>query len=189
MSNGSATALADVYAHSLLDLAEQEQVVDLVETDLEILSSLLKQEPTFQAFLASPYFTEQTKRDLVSHVFSGRLHQLTLHFLAVAIDHSRGMILPEMIDRYTQLYRARAGRQTVTAVVARALPDDHRAKLTQDLTEALHGEVDLEVRVDPSLLGGIILRYGDKMLDNSIRGRLARAVSRITHPERRQLYS
>ena len=96
------------------------------------------------------------------------------------MDHNRGRFLPEIIDRYTQLYRARCGYRTVTAVVARPLREDQRAKLSQDLAEAMHAKVDLDVRVDPSILGGVVLRYGDKMLDNSIRGRLSRTVSRIT---------
>ncbi len=186
MSNGAAGIIADVYAQCLLDLAESSQDVDDVETDLETMSSLLKTEPSFQAFLASPYFAEQTKRDLIRRVFSDKLHRLTQNFLAVVIDHNRGRLLPEIIRRYMQLYRQRNGYCTVTAVVAHGLREDQQAKLAQDLAEAMNAKVDLDVRVDPSLLGGVILRYGDKMLDNSLRGRLSRTVDRITHSERRQ---
>ena len=186
MNSGVAVAVVEAYAQSLLDLAEQSQVVDAVETDLETIASLLAREPMFQAFLASPYFAEQAKRDVISRVFSDKLHRLTLNFLAVAIDHNRGRLVPEIADRYMQLYRTRSGYRTVTAVVAQALDRDQQAKLAQDLAEAMNTKVDLDVRVDPSILGGVILRYGDSMLDNSIRGRLARTVGRITHPERRR---
>lgn len=186
MSNGTVTLIVEAYAQSLLDLADQSDVVDTVETDLETVATLLAREPAFQAFVASPYFAEQTKRDLVHKVFADKLHRLTLNFLFVAMDHNRGKLLREIIDRFTQVYRARRGYRTVTAVVAQPLREDQRAKLTKDLAEAMQATVDLDVRVDPSIIGGVILRYGDKMLDNSIRGRLARTVSRITHPERRQ---
>ncbi len=186
MSSGTSTLLVEAYAQSLLDLAEQAQAVDVVQADAEALSSLLREESTFQAFLASPYFAEQTKQDLITRVFSDRLHRLTLNSIAVAIEHNRGRILPEIVDQYLQLCRARSGYRTVTAVVAQELPEDQRAKLSQDLAEAMNVRVDLEVRVDPSILGGVIFRYGDKVLDNSIRGRLVRTVSRITHPERGQ---
>ncbi len=186
MSGGDTALLVEAYAQSLLELAEQSQIVDVVETDLEAVSTLLTQEPSFQAFLASPYFAEQTKRKLIRRAFTERLHHVTLNFLFVAIDHNRGRLLSEIINRYAQLCRTRRGYRTVTAVVARALQKDQQAKLSQDLAEAMNAKVDLEVRVDPAILGGVILRYGDKMLDNSIRGRLARTVTRITHPERRQ---
>lgn len=186
MSNGTAEVIADVYAQSLLDLAEESQAVDTVETDLEMMSALLEKEPSFQAFLASPYFAEQTKQDVISRVFSDKLHRLTLNFLAVAIDRNRGRLLPEIVDRYMHLCRARSGHRTATAVVAHALREDQRAKLAQDLAEAMNATVDLDVQVDPSILGGVILRYDGKMLDNSLRGRLSRTVDRITNSERRQ---
>lgn len=185
MSNGTAARLAETYARSLLELAEQSQLVDDVETDLETLSALLAKEPGFHTFLASPYFAEQTKRDMVRRTFEDTLHPVTLQFLFVAIDHNRGRLLPEIIERYRLLYRALRGYQTVTAVVARPLREEQKAKLSHDLAAAMHAKVDLNVHVDPAILGGVILRYGDKMLDNSIRGRLARTVGRITDPQKR----
>jgi len=186
MSSGPATVVVDVYVQSLLDLADQAGIVDPVEADLQTVGALLETEPSFQAFVASPYFAEQTKRDLIHRVFAHRLHPLTLHFLFVVMEHNRGRFLPEIIDRYAQLCRARRGYRTVTAVVARDLREDQKAKLAQDLAEAMHTKVDLDIRVDPAILGGVVFRYGDKMLDNSVRGRLVRTVGRITHPERRQ---
>jgi len=186
MSHGTAALLAETYARSLLELAEQSRLVDDVQADLETLAALLAQEPSFPAFLSSPYFAEETQRDLVRRTFEGALHPMTLHFLFVIIDHNRGKLLPEMIERYRGLYRALRGYRTVTAVVARPLRDDQKTKLAQDLAAAMHAQVDLDVQVDPSLLGGVVLRYGDRMLDNSLRGRLVRTVGRIADPQRRQ---
>jgi len=186
MSRGTAALLAETYARSLLELAQQAGRVDDVETDLEAVSTLLIREPAFHAFLSTPYFTEETKRDLVRKTFERALHPMTLHFLFVTIDHNRGKLLPEIIERYRQLYRALRGYQTVTAVVARPLRPEQTTKLAQDLAAAMHAQVDLDVQVDPSLLGGVVLRYGDRMLDNSLRGRLVRIVGRITDPQRRQ---
>jgi F-type H+-transporting ATPase subunit delta len=124
---------------------------------------------------------------LLRAVLAGRLNPIVLNFLFVALDHNRGRFLREIIDRFTQMVRARRGYRMVTAVVARPLPTDQQAKLARDLGEAMQTTVDLDVRVDPSIIGGVVLRYADKMLDNSIRGRLVRTIGRITNPERRQL--
>jgi len=186
MTSGVAARIVETYAQSLLDLAKESAIIDAVEEDVEAVAALLEREPSFQAFLASPYFAEQSKRDLVRKILAGRLNDLTLNFLSVLIDHDRGALLPEIIDRYTQLYRVHRGYQTVTAIVSHPLREDQKARLAEDLAAAMHVKVDLDVHVDASILGGVIFRHGDKMLDNSLRGRLARTVERITHPERRQ---
>jgi F-type H+-transporting ATPase subunit delta len=185
MSTGTAAHVADIYARSLLDLAKEAQAVEAVAADLEAVSALLAQEPDLEAFLASPYFAEQTKRDVIRKVLTGKLHDLTLHFLCVMLDHSRGALLPGIIDRFRQLHRAYQGYEAVTVTVAQSLSQDQIDKLAQDLAQAMRGKIDLEVQVDPSILGGIIIRHGDKMLDNSVRGRLTRTVSQVANPENR----
>lgn len=185
MSKGGAVQIIEAYAQCLLDLAGQSKIIDAVEEDMEGVAILLERGPGFQAFLSSPYFAEQTKRDLVRKTLAGKLNALTLNFLSVVIDHDRGRLLPEIIDRYKQLYRVYRGYQAVTAIVASPLPQDREAKMAEELGAAMHAKVDLEVRVDPSILGGVIFRYGDRMLDNSLRGRLVRTVNQIVNSENR----
>jgi F-type H+-transporting ATPase subunit delta len=186
VSTGTAAHIADLYARSLLDLAEQSGTVDAVANDLDTVSTLLTENPDFEAFLASPYFAEQTKRDLVRKVFAGRLQSLTLNFLSVMIDHNRGMFLPKIIERYRQLYRVYQGYRTVDVTVAQPMSNEQMDKLSRELADALHAKVDLDVHVDPSIIGGVVIRYEDKMLDNSVKGRLARTVNQLLNPQRRQ---
>jgi len=189
MNGGTADHIVETYSQSLLDLAVQSEVVDAVERDLELVSTLLVQEPAFGAFLASPYFTERTKQDLVRKVLTDKLNRITFNFLSVVIDHDRGVLLPEIVDRYRQSCRALRGYTTVTATVAQPLNEQQVAKLTRDVATAMNAKVDLDVRVDPSILGGVIFRHGDRMLDNSVRGRLARTIGRITGLEKRHTSS
>jgi F-type H+-transporting ATPase subunit delta len=181
----TATHVADIYARSLMDLAKEAHTVEAVAADLEVVAALLAQEPDLETFLASPYFAEQTKRDVIRKVLTGKLNDLTLHFLYVMIDHGRGALLPGILDRFRQLYRAYQGYEAVTVTVAQSLNEEQVDKLAQDLAQALRIKIDLEVQVDPSILGGIVIRRGDNMLDNSVRGRLLRTVSRVANPENR----
>jgi len=185
MKAGTATHLADLYAGSLLELARDSGTIEDVSADLETLATLLAREPGFGAFLASPYFAEQTKQDLLQRVFAGKLHRITINFLDVAIDHNRGALLPQMVDRYRKLYRRYRGYEAVTVTVAQSLSREQQDQLARDLAQAMQVRIDMEVQVDPSLLGGVIIRHGDQMLDNSIRGRLLRAVRRVADPENR----
>ena len=185
MNSGTAARVADIYARSLLDLARESRTVEAVAADLEAVSTLLAQQPDLEAFLASPYFAEQTKRDLIREVLTGRLQRMTVNFLSVLIDHNRGAILPRILERFRQLYRAYQGYETVSVTVAKSLSQEQFQKLSQELAEAMRAKIDLEVLVDPSILGGVIIRHADKMLDNSIRGRLIRTVSQVANPENR----
>jgi F-type H+-transporting ATPase subunit delta len=141
MITATATHVADIYARSLLDLAKEARTLDAVAADLEVVSALLAQEPDLEAFLASPYFAEQTKRDVLCRVLTGKLSDLTLHFLCVMIDHSRGALLPEIIDRFRQLHRAYQGYEAVTVTVAQSLSKEQVDKLAQDLTQAMRVKI------------------------------------------------
>jgi len=185
MNTGTAARLADLYAQSLLDLAQEARSVESVADDLEVVADLLARQPELGAFLASPYFDEPAKRNLIGKVFAGRLRAITVNFLSVVIDHNRGGLLPLILERYRQLYRAYQGYEPVTVTVARDLSPGQTDKLAQDLAETMRTKIDLEVRVDASILGGIIIRHGDNLLDNSVRGRLARTVAQVANPENR----
>jgi F-type H+-transporting ATPase subunit delta len=186
MSTGTAAHLADIYARSLMDLAKQSGLVEAVAADFDTISTLLTENPGFEAFLASPYFNEKTKRDVIRKVLTGNLQTLTLNFLSVMIDHNRGRLLPEIIGRYRQLYRAYQGYQTVDVTVAQAISDEQVEKLSRELAEAMNAKIDLDVHVDARILGGLIVRYGDKMVDNSVKGRLTRTVNQLLNPQKRQ---
>jgi F-type H+-transporting ATPase subunit delta len=185
MNTATAARLADIYARCLLDLAKESRTVEAVAADLEAVSTLLAQQPDLEAFLASPYFAEQTKRDLIREVLTGRLQRMTVNFLSVLIDHNRGAVLPGILERFRQLYRAYQGYETVSVTVAQSLSQEQFQKLAWELSEALRAKIDLDVLVDPSILGGVIIRHADKMLDNSVRGRLIRTVSQVANPENR----
>ncbi len=183
MDVGTADRVADLYARTLLDLAQEAGLVDAAAEDLEVVAALLTQTPDLERFLASPYFDEPTKRGALGQALAGRLRPLTVHFLFVMIDHDRGALLPRILDRFRQRYRAYQGYEAVTVTVAQSLDREQTETLTRELAEALHAKIDLEVRADPAILGGIIIRRGDRMLDNSVRGRLLRTVHQIANPQ------
>jgi F-type H+-transporting ATPase subunit delta len=186
MTTGTAAHIADIYARSLMDLAVQARLVEAVAADFDVVSTLLTQNPEFEAFLASPYFDEGTKRNLTRKILTGKLQPLTLNFLSVMIDHNRGRFLPAIIGRYRQLYRVYQGYHTVDVTVAQPMNEDEVGKLSRELAEAMNAKIDLNVHVDGAILGGLIIRYGDKMVDNSVKGRLGRTINQLLNPKTRQ---
>jgi F-type H+-transporting ATPase subunit delta len=180
MRTADAVRIADIYADCLAEVAQgTADKGDAIERDLEALSAVMTQEPQFRAFLVSPYFSETTKQDMVRKVFAVTLDPITLNFLLVVVAHHREAVLDQMLEKYRQLSQERHGHQAVRATVAGPLSDEQRAGLAGHLTEALKTEVDLEVRVDPSIIGGIVIHYAGRKVDNSIRTRLHRIVGEI----------
>ena len=171
--------IGEIYALPLFELATESSCVETVERDLAGFMEVLQAESKFDRFLASPQFVTDDKCSLLKTLFSGGLHELTLRFLLVVIRHGRAPFFADIVAAYQKHVRALAGRTTVQVTVAKPLVAAEQQSLTKDLSRALDARVDLDVIHDPSILGGTILRYEGRMVDNSVRGRLRQAVSTI----------
>jgi ATP synthase F1 delta subunit len=116
---------------------------------------------------------------LVSEVFAGRLNELTENLLMVVVEHNRMKYLPQIIAKYDEFWEAANGMYRVKVVVSKQMEKLEVEKLTADIASAIDGRVRLELAVSPSIIGGIIIRYGNKVVDNSVRNRLFRTVKDI----------
>ncbi len=121
----------------------------------------------------------ENKKAVIRDLLGDRANPVTVNVLGFAIDAGRARELPRIIDSLAEL--AAAERQQRLAEVRSAVPltDEQRARLTTALQRAMGGPVDVHVVVDPSVVGGLVARVGDEVLDGSIRSRLAEARSRL----------
>jgi F-type H+-transporting ATPase subunit delta len=175
-----AVRLGQIYAQAIYELAEQTQSIDVLKNDFDILANLAAGSEDFGKLMSSPSFHEGQKKNLVSEVFSGKLNELTMNLLMVVIEHNRMRFLPQIIAKYTELWEAFHGLHRVKVVVARAIDSAEIERITSSIAEAIKGQTKLEVVVNPSILGGIIIRHGNKVIDNSIRNRLQLTVKEVT---------
>jgi ATP synthase F1 delta subunit len=170
---------AQVYAQSLFEVATDRDLVDAVGEDLSVVRTLLEQEPLLLTYLASPCFPLGQKQAFLIRLFGTELYSLTRRFLAVLLDRNGSERLPEILDGYQGLWDKERGIRPVRVTVARPLDAARRAQLEQDVIRALQGPVRLDVEIDHALLGGIRIRCEDVLIDNSLRGRLARATKKL----------
>ncbi len=175
----AATSLGNIYAKALLDLAVESSAADGVREDLHSLGQFMAENPDMAIMMGSPWFSEQYKAGVLERLFSGRVNDLTLDFLLVAAGHDRLMFLPQMISRYMELDDARGGLQMVRVTVSEAASIQKVQELVPRMSEILKGRIKLDIAVDPSIIGGLVLRYGEKVIDNSTRTRLHRAIATI----------
>lgn len=171
--------LRENYANTLFDLARENDVLDAVREDLETIARVVRKERDLVRFLTSPYFSGSSKEKFIRTALSGRITELTMNFIMVLIKHNRVGLLVEIVARYGELWDVEHNCYPVEATVSRPLEKDEVERLKEDMETAFGGAVRLEWVVDPDILGGIIVRCRDKVIDNSIHNRLRTAVKTI----------
>jgi F-type H+-transporting ATPase subunit delta len=175
----NATSLGNTYAKALLDLALDSSVAEAVRDDLIALRQFMAENPDMVTMMGSPWFSQKQKMEILERLFSGRVNQLTLDFIMVAASHGRLMFLPQMISGYTETHDVLQGLQTVRVTVSEEASVQKVNELVPRMSAILKSKVRLDVSVDPSIIGGLVLRYGEKVIDNSTRTRLSRAIATI----------
>ncbi|WP_305096544.1 F0F1 ATP synthase subunit delta [Croceibacterium aestuarii] len=173
LSAGIQASLAGRYASALFDLASEAGTVTAVESDLENIESALGDSAELRALIRNP----EISREAIGRVMGGlgsamQLTELTRHFLGVLAENRRVAELPAMIRAFHAIAAAQRGEVTAEVASAHALSDKQIAALEGKLRAREGRTVKLKTRVDPSLLGGLVVTVGSKRIDGSIRTRL-----------------
>jgi len=173
--NASLSGLGGRYALALLDLADEKKQLDQVAEDLRGLKALLDESDDLRRLVRSPIFTRQQQAAAIGAV-ADRLGvcDLTRRFISVVAQNRRLFALDSMIDAYLAELARRRGEVQAQVTAARALSDAQLQKLDETLRGIVGGKVDIEVTVDPGLIGGLVVKVGSRMIDNSLRTKLQR---------------
>ncbi len=175
------SAIGDAYARAVFSVALEQKAVDDVGAELDSLLLFAKEEKYFFEFLDSPYFGIETKKNFIQKVFEGQFSQLTTNFLQIIIRNSRARYLPFIISRYSQLWFDYYDICPVEVTLSEKISEETKRGIHQQISDAIHRNVELKVEVDPSIIGGIIIRYRDNLIDNSIKSRLTNAIDSVIY--------
>ena len=160
------------YAGALFEAARERGELEEVLSDLEEFVAALHESEELRLFYYGGQIPERQKRRAIESLTEGMKSQAT-NFLKVLVDNGREEILEEALGRYEQLVKEHLGRIEVGVTTAVELSQDQLDRLKERLGRVLEGrEVILETNVDPELIGGAVFRFGGRMMDGSIRGRL-----------------
>jgi F-type H+-transporting ATPase subunit delta len=185
-----ALRVARVYAEALLNAAEKRNQVQEVWEELDsLVADLYAAKPELEVFLSSGAISRNAKESVLRKVFEGRASELFLNFLMVLNRHDRLDLLRAVRQSYRDLMNVRARRIVVQVRTAAPLEDDQRQRLIENIRESLHLEPVLEERVDPDLLGGLVLRVGDRMFDGSVRSRLLKLREKLRERSSHEIQS
>jgi F-type H+-transporting ATPase subunit delta len=161
------------YAEALFEAALERDELEEVVGDLKDFVDALHRSEELQLFFYGEQIAEREKRRAIDALTEG-MALSTRNFLKVLSDNRRQHILEEVLVRYEELVKEHLGRVEVELTTAVELSEEEQDRIRERLGRILEGrEVILQPRVDPDLLGGAVFRFGGRMVDSSVRGRLA----------------
>lgn len=167
------SGLAGRYARAVFELAQEEKAVEPVARDFAALKQMMAQSADLTRLIRAPVFSREEQ----ASGMNGVLHRmeasaLTRRFILLLASKRRLFVLPDIIAAYQRMVSQQKGEMSAQVTSARPLSDDETAELKAILKSKLSRDVLLETRVDPALLGGLIVKVGSRMIDSSLRTKL-----------------
>lgn len=155
------------YAKALLDFALEQKEADAVSADMALIASTCKSSKDLVVLLKSPVVKADQKRTVLNKVFAGEVGTITMKFMDIMTKNNREDILPEIANVFELIYREHKGIVTAEITTAVPLSEEGRKKALEFITN-IYKKVELTEKVDESLIGGFIIRVGDKQYDESV---------------------
>lgn len=159
------------YAQAVFEMADQAGTLDRWERDLRRLADAFG-DPAVAAFFASPKAPSEQKHTLARNLLGPEAEPLVLNLAGLLIERGRVALLPQLYAAFEELLLARRGIALGDVTTAIPLNDEERAAVRQRLKALLGKEVQVRAHVDPEIIGGIIVRVGDQLIDGSVISRL-----------------
>lgn len=164
--------IAKRYARALLDVAAERRAIDEVERDLYAVADCFRRSPELRTAIAHPSLTRVRKVDVIRRSFEGKVAPLVVEFLALLVDKGRFGLIGEIATLFDDLSDELQGQLKVKVRTVAPLKPHQRERLLARLKQNMRPQPILEEEIDPEILGGMVLRIGDFLIDGSLRGRM-----------------
>ena len=169
------SGVAGRYAAALFDLAEEKKSLDEVAADVDVIRELLAESGDLRRLVASPVIRRENQGRAIAAVLEKvGISTLTRKFVGVVTNNRRLFALNDMCVAYCNLLALRRGQMTAEVISAHPLSDVHRAAIEKEIRKAMGSKVQVNASVDPSLLGGMIVKVGSRMFDSTLKNKLQR---------------
>jgi len=168
-----AVRFAGRYAKSLLDLALEKNVLDAVYTDVKGIKNTFKSSSDLVAMLKSPIIKSDKKEHILNSLFFGKINTLTEKFLSITVKKAREPFLPEIFDSFIEQYNEHHKITAATLIAATEVDDNLISQVKEIIKKATgRDKIELNTKVDSSLIGGFVLQFEDKLYDTSVARKL-----------------
>jgi F-type H+-transporting ATPase subunit delta len=165
--------MAGRYATALFDLAREANAIDAVKSDLDRFDALVAESADLARLVRCPVFSAQEQLQALSAVLERiGIGGLAANFLKLVTSNRRLFAVRDMIKAFRALVAQHKGEGTAEVTVAEQLKDEHIQALRAALKSVSGKDVDLDIKVDPAIIGGLVVKLGSRMIDTSLRTKL-----------------
>ncbi len=162
------TRLGRRYAKSLLELSIEMGKLEEVKSDIDRLLTVIKESRDFRLFTQSPVINSDIKIKTFDKLFGDTFNELTFNFIQIITRKGREAHLGSIAEGFQELYRKHKGIEKAVVTTAIPLSDQQKEELKQKLNLAVGKSIIIEEKIDPTVIGGMTLRVGDKQYNGSI---------------------
>lgn len=160
------------YATALYEEADATGVLSDVDDDVQMLRSSLESNRELVRLFESPVIPKEKKDTIIQELLNERVHELLVRFLRLLVRKDRETLTKSVLDQYQSLRDEHKGIVDARVTVAHPLAEDDREALVEVIEEKTGKDVRLHLEEDPDLIGGVVIRVGDRVFDGSVRNQL-----------------
>ena len=182
MSTTESATVARNYAETLLSLARKANDAPGWGNMLRQVASAMSSDPKLRGFLESPRISCEVKSEVLSKALGDRVPRVFLLYLQALVKNRRQMMVPSIANEYDTLLDASNGIVHARVTVSRDTPDAERDAIGRQLSKVIGKTVVPHLEVDPNILGGIVVRVGDTVMDGSLRRKLGLLRRKMSAP-------
>lgn len=156
------------YAKAFFQTAKEKNLLGELKSDIENIFSICINSPEFIGLLNSPVVKTRQKSELINQIFKNHLNDLTLKFLILITENKREAEIPGICRNFLELTRKDQNIKTATLITATEISSETTEKIRQIIEKETGAGIELATRINPELIGGMILRVDDKQYDASV---------------------
>lgn len=173
-----ASSAAKRYAQALFSLGKEQGTLDTWQRDLDVLASLTS-DPGLATFLSNPSIAEQRKLGALEQTLDRDTQPETRNLVRLLIERDRVSLIPQIRELFADQLREERGIAVAHVTTAEPLSSEEQAFVREHLERLTGKQIELVPAIDPDIIGGVIVRIGDQVIDGSVRNKLERLRSRL----------
>lgn len=169
-----AELVARRYAEALFEVALENNSLDELKEEIKAVSNIFERETKLKTIFEHPKLSKDEKKDILNSLFKDRISQEMLNLLYIIVDKGRERYISKIKKEYISLANEEQGIVVGKAITAVKMEEDELRKLEDRLSNKLNKKIELTNEIDKDVLGGVLVKIGDKVIDSSVKGQLDR---------------
>jgi len=169
-----AKLVAQTYGEALFEIAMEENLSDIMLEEVQAIGDILKQNPDFDKMMLHPKISKIEKKDIMKNVFAGKVSNEMIGFLELVLSKERYVDLKDIFDYFVDKMKEEKKIGVAYVTTAAEISEEKKKVIENKLLETTHYlKMEMHFAVDPELIGGMVIRIKDRVVDSSIRTKLA----------------